>query len=327
MVRARWLLTFGALFGFPTAAGVGGFPAGDMMRKYAIENGYVVGDNFIKDLGMNGIPAVAISWITGGGDYSKGTTYNIGQRYGAPGFDMIRDALVSDKPFMQIAQGAGGTLLANTWNQGGPVRRFMWDILTGEQNTYPLRPEDLILPITSNVASLSKADQVIQAINSGNWISRNQQLLQQDVSWQKALFMGVTGLQDQNVADAYIKSLALKSREANEQFVRTEFFKEFHSYLFALKDNNPQQAEDYASRAQSVLVRYAYPMEKRDQLMALASRGFEDLVNRLDQQFYTRNVPTESPLYSKIMEPQKSYQQILLEAYQKTLQLQQQKKQ
>jgi hypothetical protein len=47
--------------------------------------------------------------VTGKLDYKKGNLYNIGDRYGSPGFTQLQDALKSDHAWWQLLAGASGT--------------------------------------------------------------------------------------------------------------------------------------------------------------------------------------------------------------------------
>jgi hypothetical protein len=84
--RARLLGTFALVYGVPAAFGVSGLPLGDWIRKWAQEDGYVVGDNYINTLLTEGLPSLL-------GGLATGNYYNVGERYGIQGFGPLKDAL------------------------------------------------------------------------------------------------------------------------------------------------------------------------------------------------------------------------------------------
>ncbi|WP_196302700.1 hypothetical protein, partial [Streptococcus pneumoniae] len=81
------LATNAAMYGIPMAAGLTGIPAADYLRNKALENGYVVGENFFTTMLAEGLPAAIGAVASGGGDIQKGTVYDIGNRFGTKGLE------------------------------------------------------------------------------------------------------------------------------------------------------------------------------------------------------------------------------------------------
>lgn len=281
--RARMVATFATLFGVPSAMGVTGFPAGDYLRKYAAENGYNVGENWWSTLFMEGPVSMALMAATGEGDFHKGNQYNVGARFGSPGIDLVRDALSSDKPYYDLMQGAAGSIFEGMWTQTSNLRRGIMAMLTGKSDQYPLKPEDFT-DILKNISMVSKVWQTAAAINTGKYFSRNETNMKDHVSATNAIFLGVTGLQPQDAYDTQINAQRLKTDHDMQTAGQKEFIKEYHRWLEALDNKDPQQAMDYQKRAQAILEAYGIPEEKRGDMIATASKGYETLVNRLQDQ-------------------------------------------
>lgn len=282
--RARLIGTYAAFFGAPAAGGLGGFPFGDFFRQTAIDNGYVPGDNAITSTFMEGVPAALMHFISG-------NFYNIGQRYGSPGFDLIRDALVSDKTVWSLMGGASGTSIASAWEAGNGFRQAMMSIVRDEDKHFPLTMDliaDMIKPFSTEASNISKT---WTAINTGKLVSRKDTLLAQDISPLNALFMHATGLQPTSAADVHNKTLILNSRKDQEHRATNGFKMYFDRALDDLKNNDPDAARNHFSQARGVLKIYDYPTEKIGQLISQVSQGRETLIDSIDWRLYMKEVP------------------------------------
>jgi len=288
--RIRLLYTFGALYGAGGAAGLAGFPLGDYFRKTAISNGYIVGDSYINTLIGEGIPSVMIAMATGGGDMRKGTFLNFGQRYGSTGADIIKDALVADKPWWRMAGGAVASTLSTALEQGDGFKTAMFSLMRDDDKAVPLKVDDLIEPLRL-FSSFNNAYRAIGAAETGRWMSRKGQLLEKGITPGMAAFMGITGMQPQGVADIRSYTWLQQDRKSAEKYAEDNFLKNFTSYVHALKDNNTTQAQDYLKTARAHLVVTGYPLEKYPSLIARAAKSHETLIRRLDFSYHLRNVP------------------------------------
>jgi len=305
--RARLFNTFAAFYG-SSAAGIVGFPLGDYFRKYAVDNGYLVGDNVVETMVGEGLPSAMIAMITGGGDIRKGTFLNFGQRYGSSGADIIKDALVSDKPWWRMAGGAVASTLSTALEQSDGFKTAMFSLMRDDDKAVPLKVDDLIGPLKL-FSSANNAFRSIGALETGRWMSRKGQLLEKDITPGMATFMGLTGMQPQSVADTRSYTWLQQDRKNAEKYAEDVFLKNFNSYLQALKDNNTTQAQDYLKTARATLVVTGYPLEKYSSLISRAAKGNETLISRLDFSYHLRNVPTAD-------------RQRLMDTYRRKLQLQ-----
>lgn len=304
--RARLLTTYAVMFGFPSAMGLSAFPAGDYLRKWAMENGYQPGDKAWSTTLMEGVLSTSMAYITGAGDWknvskriSSGNIYNVGQRYGSPGFDFIRDALDTDTPFWRIAGGAPGQTFANTWNTTLGPRQALLSMVRGDNEKYPIKADDFN-DILKNISTYNSAWKTIAAINTAKWLSKNETVLDKGISVPNALFMGASGMSTQRASDTQQFSILLKDEQAAQKYAGQVFIKEYHRYLQALDNGDAQQAADYYKRGRTVLEAFGYPEELRDHLAATASRDRQTLYQRLEEQLHMKNVPTDKTLTNTV---------------------------
>lgn len=313
--RARLATTFALAFGIPQATSLTGFPMDKFIRQdaldpnqissmlpgykqfmqYAFGNGYVVGENFYKDLAMQGLPSMIVALASGAGDWKKGTQLNIGQRYGSPGLDIIRDALTSDKPTLQIVSGASGSFLQSMMQNTAGFRRAAVAAITGDSEHFKLKPEDLIEPLKIPSSS-SYAWRSIHAINTLKWLSKNETVLaqraKQDISPIMAAIMGLTGTQPQQVADLDLKSISHKNDLDQQRQAEKDFTKEWNRAAQALHDQDGTNAQDFLKRAYWILEQADYPKEKRAQLILRAEKGWgSSLIDRLNDTYNRINPP------------------------------------
>ncbi len=286
--RARLVGVNAAMFGVPTALGVTAMPFTDAIRTHAMENGYVVGENFLSSLAMEGIPSLMTALITGQGDIKKGEWYNYGDRYGTKGFESINNLMRSDKTFWDIFGGAAYSKLSSTWASTDGLRNWMFSVLRDDDKYFPLKTEDFV-DVFKEVASVNAAWRMVMAINTGRWMSKTEGYTS-DVSTGNAIFSTLTGMQDQKVSDVYRLSQSLKAQESLEKFVEKQFIQEFRRALKNAEAKNNSEAERNMTRARAFLKIGGYPEDKYKTVIQMAIRDNKSLVDRIDLSFW-QNAP------------------------------------
>lgn len=284
MAKFRMATFYAALYGAPSAIGLTGLPMANSIREEAMQRGYVVGENWLKTAVMEGLPAVALAQITG-------NSYNIGPRYGSPGFTQFSDALKSDHAWYQLLAGASGTTLLNTLTAGNNFFHVVGSMLqpNNKDKAFPLKTEDFV-DLFKEISTVNQAWKAIAAINYGKWMSKNEGYIG-DVSKSNAIFMAMTGLNPQAQDDLFLKADIRKSEVAMQKFYLKEFIQEHRRYLQAVKDNNPEQAKAFATRAHTMLEISGYPVEKMATAYAIAAKGYESQIDSSDFAFAFKNVP------------------------------------
>jgi len=262
MIRARLLLSNGALYGMPMAGGVAGFPLFDYIRQKALENGYAVGDNYLSSVFMEGIPAVALAFATGGGDIQRGNWYNIGDKLGAQGFDTIKEILRGDKSMWNILGGAAWTKFSNALETIKPIFTFGASSFRDDDKYFPFRAEDL-LDVAKEANTYNVINRSIVAAQTGKWFSKKNQLLTDNISPWNAAFMAVTGLQPTQATDTLQAIYASnKDQEDAQKEGLKRFLREGANAMKAVENGDENSFKTYMTRATNWLRISGYPEDK-----------------------------------------------------------------
>lgn len=290
--KIRLFGTYAALFGIPTAAGIGAFPFGDSIRKAALENGYNVGENFITSLAGEGGIATAMAYMTGGGDRQKGNWYNVGDRYGNPGFDLIRDVLRGDKSFWKIATGATGSKLADAFALADPYVASIQAAIRNDGTPFHLGPEQA-LDVVKQLQTGNQLLKLTSALKYGQWFSKNEGLLANNISKPNAFFMAFTGLQPVDTSDVNRLSMISKDREEADKEIEKNFKQEFRRALYYSRNGQDEAYKTSMENAFAYLTIGGYPEEKRERLYASVSDINKTLIESLEFSIFVRNVPPD----------------------------------
>jgi hypothetical protein len=289
--KLRLFATYGALYGMPITAGLVGLPIADNLRKLAIDNGYKVGDGYIQNTLMEGIPAMMAQMITG-------QNYNIGQAYGPSGMMNISPTLRSDQAWWQIllesAAGPSGSIIANTIANSDGLYRWAVNI---QNDTFPFQWEDVVRS-WKEISTVRRGDQVRQALESSNWYSTRGEKLATDVNPMDAVFMFLSGLDHQQVQDGYLVGQLSSSRKAYNEYTEKIFTENWRAGIRA-HEYNPTQADQYFSRAGTILKSRGYPREDYAQLFAKATKDYETLADRMNKEYNMHHLPSGSELQYK----------------------------
>lgn len=290
--KARGFAANAMMYGIPMGFGLTGLPINDWLRKEAVENNYVVGDNWFNSLLTEGLPSTLLALITGKGDTSKGTYYNVGSRYGSGGFDPIREALISDKPFLDVMGGAAVSTFSNTIGNLSPVYQSMMSMIR-QDGKHKLTVNDFIDPFTE-IASVNSAKRLYYAFNIGKWISRKEASVD-DVSMGSAIFQTLTGLSTQRAEDV---NTSMRWSAATEKKRQAEglslFIEEYHRAIQDQNNGDPDQFEARTKRALTYLEMSGYPHNRISDALALAGKGWENQIDQVTREYYTSRNVSES---------------------------------
>jgi hypothetical protein len=281
--KGRLFTTYAAMYGIPSAVGIAGFPIGDYVRKTAQENGYVVGDNFIKSLVMEGGPAMI-------GALTTGTVFNVGERYAVQGIEPIRELLHGDEAFWKILGGASISTLAETFQSLGPFEKAMMSWMRDDKQYFPLQSQDFIEPFLG-VSTVANFKKLYFALNYAKWVSKNESYLD-DVTKGNAIFQFLTGLSPQQQSDVFTKQWTRREEKDVQSAAMKDAIKEFQRGMRADVDGNKGQARDFFQRAFAILVIAGYPEEEKAKFLSIASKSDRDsLRSKVDWDYYNIKVP------------------------------------
>lgn len=285
LARGRIVGLYSALYGVGAGLSATGIPFVDGVRQEAINRGYVINDNYLYTMAMEGIPSWMITMATG-------QTYNIGNRYGPQGFTQVRDIFRQDSTMLNILGGASLGIFANTVASGDPFLRHILGIIRGDDNSvYPLTMSDFA-DLFKEISSFNQAWKVYAALNTGRWLNKQESTVTKDISGFSAVVMGLTGLSPQKQDDAFQKGQISKGEDAYQKYLIKEYSEDMRRWAQAVKDKDYDLAKKYGTRAKAILEIGGMPMARRAEATAASNKSMEETINRGDYSFGLNNVPT-----------------------------------
>jgi hypothetical protein len=295
--RARLLGTYMVMYGAPTSLGLTGFPFGDYIRKSAMEENiagrpYVPGDDLLETTMMEGVPALILALITGQGSPRKGYWYNISDRYGVQGFELLREILRSDKGMWEIIGGAAFSTLKGAYEKSDGMWNAMISFIRDDGKHYPLKVEDFIDPLRE-ISTINNAWRLWGAVNTLKWLSKKDEFLG-NTTVANAIFMTATGLQTTDIADMHLLSQSIKDKKEGEKYAEKQFMQDFRRGLQALYDGNLEQHKKFMARSSALLKIVDYPQDKIPGLISQASKTYESLRERIDWSFFIADAPDKA---------------------------------
>jgi hypothetical protein len=290
MTRFRMLMFYSLLYGAPSAIGLSGLPMQNAIRTEAVQRGYNIGDNWLSTAVDQGMPAMFLAHLTGGGDWRKGNNYNIGDRLGSPGFTQFSDALKSDHTWWQLLAGASGTTLLNTLTSS--MNFFHWgaDIFRpNNERQFPLKLDDF-LDIAKEITTVNQAWKLHTAINTGKWMSKNEGYVG-DVTKANAAFMAIFGLSPAQQNETYIKAGIRKSDEEYQKYIVRTAVQELRRMFEDKRAGNDKSGIDHFRRATALMELGGLPQERKADVMSMAAKGYESMIDQNDYNFAFNKVP------------------------------------
>ena len=282
--KTRLFMTTSIMYGLPFGGiGLSGLPMGNLIKQQAQQSGYVVGNNWVEDVLMGGLPDAVQASITG-------VHTNISERYGTHGLDPAEGIVFGSEPFWKIAGGAAASTFANTFeNSSGLVKAGM-SFIADDNTTYPITADDLLHPF-DEISEFSNIRKFLWAINTGHSISKNGTYLS-DVSKTGATIQAFMGLTEQRTADIHNTYELEQAQKENEKWGESQAIVKLHRYFQAMIDNDHDNAEKYMQQAKSYMDGAGYPINMRHQVWAAAIRGFNtSLLKSSDYDYLMKNTP------------------------------------
>lgn len=294
--KIRMAAVYAGLYGVPVAFGLTGLPLYDTWRNEAIDRGYVMGHNWFTTAMNEGLPATLLALITGKGDLEKGNFYNVGPRYGVQGFNQ----LWSDNVWWKLLGGASVSIFANTLTNMSPLALSIQAGIRGnpKEMDHPFKVEDA-LDVFKEVSSINAAWQVLTALNTGRWLSKNEGY-QGNITAMNALFQGVTGLHNQKDDDAYHITQIRKSEDEYQKYTEKMVIKEIRRGLNDSSNLDQNQANDYMRRAFGRMEWAGMSLEMRADVVSKALNGYETQADQVQHYFATSKVPTKKWFQSDV---------------------------
>lgn len=284
--RFRMFTTYATLYGVPSAFGLSGLPVGDAINSWALQNGYVRGEQnasgYISDAIANGLPSMIMA-------LSTGNWYNIGEKYGVQGFELLRESMQSDKGLLDIVGGAAYSTLAGVIEGTSTVRKIVGNLFRDEESQFKVKP-DHFAEMFREISSFNSAWKLYAALSTGKMISKKDTYLG-DTTPVNAIFQYLSGLQPQDVSDANKMIMNEKDIKDYQKYIEQKFIREWRRGLQAAADGNHTQATDYFTNAKAWLQIGDTPLEKYGDMISIANKDYESLVDRVDTSAYLKDTP------------------------------------
>ena len=290
--KARLFGLYGAVYGVPFTTGLFSVvPFTNRIREYALEHGYIENENGIHDAAMNGIPSYLMSMITG-------TTYNVGQRYG--NLDVMNNILAPDKTWWESLGGATLNTTENIWTSLVPFWKTGVGFVKGDPQLIKPTTADFLAPLKTFAAGNSSM-RLIGAINTGEWLSRNEGLLKRNVPMTQAAFMTVTGLSPIEVDKINIRKMQDQNWKAQWDNAELLFTRDYRRFLRDMQQKNYTAAREHWNNANVYLIAANYPIQRRSDLFAKANQNQTIPDSELWNATFGKDVPASYERYRQLL--------------------------
>lgn len=285
LARARMVGWYSAMYGAPLSAGLTGLPIADHFRRYALENGYVVGEQWYKTLFMEGLP----SFLTG---LVLGRHYSIGDSFGIQGFETLRDTVTGQKDFWETLGGAAYSTTSGFISGMGGLYHGLLSAIRDDGEVYQTSVYDVV-DAAKEIASVNRAWRGYIAWSTGKWISKKDtQSMMDDVKPVESILMSVLNVQPQDIPDAHLWSWSIKVQKDAQKEAAKKFETMFNRSIRAREQGDLELHKKLMSNAFNYLKAVDYPPEAIGSLLhrAAESTGIS-FINRLEWDFLYKNAP------------------------------------
>jgi len=241
---------------------------------------------------MEGPLSVLGAFITGKGDTQAGTYYNFNNRFGANGLQIIRDIAQTGPSFWKILLGAAGTSVGNTISNLSGFTNAMYSMIEGNpaKEAWPLKEADWAKGIEA-ISSAKYAERLAYALAYGKWRDSHGRPVEK-ISAADAIFRTVTGVNDQNADDIFLKNLTKNDEKELYKKATFEYQEQRRLAEQAAVNNDPQSANDYNKRAFFALTSRGVPKEMWPKIMAQDATINKETIEKNNEGYYRNNVPT-----------------------------------
>jgi hypothetical protein len=127
---------------------------------------------------------------------------------------------------------------------------------------------DHVLGVLKQSAAGANFVRLGHALATGDWASRNENVIEIGITPLNALWMTGTGLQPMSATDARVIKSAEEDQKTKDQETGVQFKKEFLRGMQAVNNQDFDQADTYFNNAYAWLAVGHFPKEKEAELMA-----------------------------------------------------------
>ena len=217
-------------------------PFGEDLRTHAIRNGIDLDESVIGAI-SNGMYATLFYAMTG-------KELNFGERFGLGGsLDTLesinRNFKENDNTLLAVlesALGASGNIMGDIIRSSVPM---ISRLLNPETASLETMKSDLIR-LSRTVSTGNQIANIVSAMETGNYYSKNGTLLAEGVDPADALFHAMTGLQPTEVGDTFKILDIIKSEKKRKEKASKDITRYMLDYIQAYRNENFDKADELA---------------------------------------------------------------------------------
>ena len=241
--KMRVLGTYSLLYGLPSGAIASwtGLPAYESIKQAALSRGWTGGEadkNPMAEMLMEGLVATAVNWLGGG-------RLNVAERYGPGGL-----RLDFDKTALEIAAGVSGQYAQRFWTGAAGLLPYVSDVVSGKVESYRPLMQDII-DVARNVSSVNNAFGLYTALTTGNLVTKNMVVVDDQYSAPAAWIKAITGLDQRDVKDAFLIAKDRAKWKEFEDTVGKEFIKRYRQAYAAIASGDDAAGREFLRQAEA----------------------------------------------------------------------------
>lgn len=285
--KARIVLLNSLLYGVPAGAsnvklfGQVVVPWVTPLKNWAQSKGMEADENAAYRIMMEGLVPEALEYVTG-------DRWNVGQKYGPPSRNILKDAVWEDREsFIKFVTGAGGETIIDGLKLLSPFMYTIANLVNTNNNRATLEVEDFTSQFVKLFPTLNNVQKTYAVATAGTYLAKSGKTIAEVDNW-KAIVIGATGLspgvtvRTQDRLD-YVKSLK-SYRETLTKYIESDYRK----MLEAGNRDDQKAYEEYHRRILASFELGGFTPSDRANVMYRMLQTHKTLADSVNEQFMKR---------------------------------------
>jgi len=262
----------------------GQYPWHEEIRKAFLDRNINM-DSAAMEMFHSGLLGLAAKAITG-------ESTDLSTRVGPGGGQLLKNLVSGDKGFLDIMFGASGTKTGSVWDSLDPVSKYVMSPFRGENQQYPLRPED-VLGIFRNIKTVDSAVNVYYAYNYGKLIAKDGRPVttEDKVSTMDMVFAAATGGNPRKITDKQLMQGMNIDRDTLVNGVMGRVGVNFNAMADALLKNDQATAELYRKRIETEMSLAELTPSEKARVFQAAQRAAKGKLDGVKWDFIFKKAP------------------------------------
>jgi hypothetical protein len=207
--------------------------------------------------------------------------WNVGQRYGPGGVNLVKDIFKGDKSPIEIAMGPGGSVLPDIfWNAIPSGVVALTKAVSGREYTPELND---MLDAARTISTVNSAYRVYAAMHFGKYISRKGIVLD-EATVGSSFVSAITGLQPSEFSDTMIMRQSNKDFQKYQRDIQSDIQKYGHRAWIEYNNGNKEAGDAYMVKVNALVEMGGFsPSQKTSivqQIVAADTKNLADSVRR-----------------------------------------------